>query len=234
MKKRYIILIISILSILAFSIYYVNDYYHADSTALEYLNGSDNVTVQKTSTGLFIDGPGNETALIFYPGGKVEYTSYLPLMTDIASNGVDCYLVEMPLNIAFFGINAADEIINNTNYSSYVIGGHSLGGIAASSYAHEHNVSGLILLASYPTEEINVPVLSIYGSNDGVLKLEDYNKSKSLIKGNFTELIINGGNHAQFGNYGIQSGDGIASISSINQQNQTATAIINFIFTLNS
>lgn len=233
MKKRYMVLIIILLSIFAFSIYYVNDYYHANSSALTFLNGSDNVSVVKTSQGLLLDGPGNETALIFYPGGKVEYTSYLPLMNNIASRGVDCYLVEMPFNIAFLGANSAENIINNSNYSRYVLAGHSLGGIVASNYVHEHNVSGLILLASYPTNNINVPTLSVYGSSDKVLNLTDYNNAKPLYKANFTELIINGGNHAQFGNYGNQSGDGIANITSNDQQNQTANAIINFILSLN-
>ena len=72
MKKRYISIII-LISIALFGIYYVNDYYHADSEALKYLNGSENVSVSKVSNTLFVDGPGNDTALIFYPGAKVEY-----------------------------------------------------------------------------------------------------------------------------------------------------------------
>ena len=129
---------------------------------MSYLNGSDNVSVVKTSNGLLLDGPCNDSALIFYPGGKVEYTSYLPLMNRISSRGIDCYLVEMPFNIAFLGADSADEIIRNSNYSKYILSGHSLSGIVASSYAHNHNISALILLASYPTEEIEIPVLSIY------------------------------------------------------------------------
>ena len=77
MQKRYIAIIILILSIAVFGIYYVNDYYHADSEALKYLNASGNVSVSKVSNTLFVDGPSNDTALIFYPGAKVEYSSYL-------------------------------------------------------------------------------------------------------------------------------------------------------------
>lgn len=193
------------------------------------MNGSGNVSVTHESNWLFIDGKGNDTALIFYPGAKVEYSAYLPLMNQIASQGVDVYLVHMPVNLAFFGQNRADDIINNSNYSHYIISGHSLGGVVASGYASNHNVDGLVLLASYPTEEIDKPTLSIYGSEDKVLNLKKYNESKSLIKGNFTEHIIKGGNHAEFGNYGLQKGDGNASINSTLQQNETASEIINFI-----
>lgn len=229
MKKRYIILLIVILIIGVSSFIYFNDYYHADSTALKYINGSENVTVNKTANGLLLDGPGNDSALIFYPGAKVEYTSYLALMNEIAENGVDVYIVEMPLNIAFFGSNSADDIIKDSNYSHYFLSGHSLGGVVASGYAAKHNVDGLVLLAAYPTEEINKPVLSIYGSEDKVLNLEKYNEAKPLMKGNFTEFIVNGGNHAQFANYGNQSGDGIASVNSTVQQNVTANQIMDFI-----
>ena len=111
MKKRYLILIIILIFLGAYCIYYVNDYYHADDTSLSYINGSENVSVSKISNGLFIDGLGNDTALIFYPGAKIEYTSYLPLMNNLANKGVDAYLVEMPLNLAFLGSDSADEII---------------------------------------------------------------------------------------------------------------------------
>lgn len=231
MKKRYIAIIAIILAIALFSIYYVNDYYHADSDALKYLNASGNVSLTKTSNGVLLDGPGNDTALIFYPGAKVEYTSYLPLMNDLASNGVDSYIVEMPFNIAFFGSNSADEIIENSNYSHYVLAGHSLGGLVASQYCMNHNVTGLVLLSSYSTDDIDIPVLSIYGSNDNVLDLKSYNESKSHYK-NFTQHIIQGGNHGQFGNYGFQKGDGNASINSTAQQNETASEIIKFINSL--
>ena len=76
---------------------------------------------------------------------------------------------------------------------------------------------------------MDIPVLSIYGSEDKVLNMEQYNKSQEFIKNNFTETIINGGNHAQFGYYGNQSGDGTANISSAEQQNICVENILQFI-----
>lgn len=229
-KKLKIAIILVLALILGYGIFYLTDYYHAEKTATDYINGTDNVSVIKTSNGLLLDGQGNETALIFYPGAKVEYTSYLPMFSELASQGIDCYLVEMPFNIAFLGTDSADEIIKNSSYSHYFLAGHSLGGVAASSYVNKtENINGLILFASYPTEEINKPVLSIYGSNDKVFTLEKYNGAKQLFKSNFTELIINGGNHAQFAYYGNQSGDGTANISASNQQKQCVSEMIKFI-----
>lgn len=205
-------------------------YYHSEKTATDYLNGTNDVNVKKSSNGLFLDGYGNDTAIIFYPGAKVEYTAYLPLLTDLASQGVDCYLVEMPFNLAFLGSNSADEIISNSNYSHYYMAGHSLGGAMAGNYVNQtsNNITGLIYLSAHIEKEIKTPVLSIRGTNDGIINLESYQKAKPMMD-NLTEVLINGGNHAQFGNYGHQSGDGNATISAESQQKQTEDAIMKFI-----
>ena len=230
MNRKIKIAIVIILVIIAVGVlYYLCDYSHAEETATKYLNGTDDVNVSKIDSGLFLDGYGNDTAVIFYPGAKIEYTSYLPMLTNLASEGVDSYLVEMPFNLAFLGQNQADSIINTTNYSHYILAGHSLGGYAASSYmAESGNGDGLILLAGYPNEEIEKPVLSIYGSADGALNRETYNESLSLMD-NVTEIVIKGGNHAQFGYYGNQSGDNPADITAQKQQKQSVDEMIKFI-----
>ena len=212
--------------------FYLCDYSPADAAATKYLNGTENVTVNEISNGLFLDGKGNDTALIFYPGAKVEYTSYLPLFVELADKGIDCYILKMPFNFAFFDMDGVDSVINTANYSHYILSGHSLGGVVASSYVnHTGNGDGLILLAAFPSEKINKPTLSVYGSQDKILNMKKYNESKELVS-NLTEFQIAGGNHAQFACYGNQSGDGIANITSQNQQNQTVSKILDFINSL--
>lgn len=228
-KIVFAVIAIVILAIVAYGIYYVNDYYHADDEAKSLMNGTDEVNVIKTGNGLLLDGPGNDTAMIFYPGAKVEYTSYLPLLSEVSKKNIDCFVVEMPFNLALLNQNAADEIIDDYNYTHYYMSGHSLGGVVASQYVNSTNkTDGLILFAAYPTSEIQKPVLSVYGSEDKVLNMEKYTESKSLMD-NLTELIIKGGNHAQIGDYGAQDGDGIAKISPEKQQDKTVSEIIKFI-----
>lgn len=231
--KKIIIVAVVLFLIFFFGGFYVYSqfYYHAETTATDYLNGTDDVNVSKVSNGLFLDGYGNDSAIIFYPGAKVEYTSYLPLFINLASQGVDCYLVEMPFNLAFLGRNSADAIIENSSYNHYFMAGHSLGGAMAGGYVNgtDNNITGLIYLSGHMPNELHVPVLSIRGSNDGIINLTGYMEAKSMVKANFTEVVIDGGNHAQFGYYGFQSGDGNATISAESQQNQTADAILKFI-----
>ena len=211
---------------------YLSVYYHADDQAQIAIAGNDNVNVTKIDNALYFDGCGDECAIIFYGGAKVESTSYAPLMLKLAESGFDCFLIKMPFNFALFGGNAADELVENYQYDSWLMAGHSMGGIVASSYAEKHTdkIDGIILLASYPTIPIsqNLKLCSIYGSLDGCLDTDEYEKSKVNWPNESTEFVIEGGNHAQFANYGKQSGDNDALISSEKQQEETVKKIAEY------
>lgn len=213
---------------------YITDYYRSDNRVNTYLKSSDEVTVKKINQGYFFDGKGDKNAIIFYPGAKVEYTSYAPLMYKLASEGIDTFLVEMPYNIAFLSTNKANGIIKKYNYDNIYMSGHSMGGVVASNYTikNSNKIKGLILLASYTTRKIpdNVSVLSIYGSNDRVLNIDKYNKYKSKWPNNSYEYIIDCGNHANFGSYGIQDSDGIPCITREEQENITVAEIKKYVF----
>ena len=222
---------------------YFGTYYHADNLALEALKGVNGVGVSEITqeeegvNGWYFDGPGTDSALVFYPGAKVEAAAYAPLMEKLSMSGVDCYLCDMPLNFALLGKDAAGTIRSKEtdNYEKWYIGGHSLGGVAASMAANDAEEAGsetawngIILLAAYPTEELSTPVLSIFGTEDKVLNTGKYEKTAAdgLWPADFTEVVIEGGNHALFGNYGEQKGDGIPAITADMQQKEAADAII--------
>ena len=88
----------------------------------------------------------------------------------------------------------------------------------AASYAAKHaeEFEGLVLLAAYSTEDLSdsgLKVLSLYGSEDGVLNREKYEEYRSNLPEDTVEYVIQGGNHAGFGSYGEQEGDGQARVS---------------------
>lgn len=230
---RFTLAVVLLLAVVG-CIWYVNDYYHSDASAADFLADSGQIIVKQTDTGLLFDGAGTNTALIFYPGAKVEETAYAPLLYQIAEGGTDCFLVQMPFHLAILGKNKAEEVMNTYSYEHWYIAGHSLGGAMAASFAsaHAEQLEGVILLAAYGTESISdtdLSALSLYGSEDQVLNRTKLEAGRALMPKSYTEICIEGGNHAWFGNYGEQDGDGIAKISREEQQKQTADAILSLI-----
>ncbi|SHE37815.1 alpha/beta hydrolase [Caloramator proteoclasticus] len=178
-----------------------------------------------------------EKGVIFYPGGKVESSAYIKIASKIAEKGYRVVITPMPLNLAIFGKNKAEEVIKeNSDIDIWVIGGHSLGGVMASDYAYNHldKIKGLFLLASYPQEKFNfkdkdIKALSIWGSEDKVANLDKIKSSKNIMPNDTVFVEIKGGNHGQFGSYGKQKGDGEAKISEEEQQNITSEYIVKFL-----
>ncbi len=227
------VFLILLLLIAAACIWYVNDYYHAEEYVNAYLQSSETVTVTMEDNIVFFDGAGTEDAIIFYPGAKVEYTAYVPLFYVLAEQGIDCFVVKMPGNLAILGMNKAEAIMEEYEYENWYLSGHSLGGAMAANFAAETSkeLDGLILLAAYSTKELpdNLSVVSIYGSEDKVLNMESFEAGREFMPAAYTELCIEGGNHAWFAYYGEQAGDGAASITREEQQKQTVDAILNII-----
>ena len=239
MKKRTRIILSVCLAILfVFGVggyAYVSDYYHADETALEAMAyQTDSVQVEQDGNVIWFVPEDPTAGLIFYPGGKVEHTAYAPLLRACAEQGILCALVRMPGNLAVLDANAADGLQEEyPEVTAWYMAGHSLGGAMAANYAaaHAEDFNGLILLAAYSTKDLTgttLRVLSVYGSEDGVLNRESYEKNRANLPADTTEVILDGGCHAQFGSYGPQDGDGIPSISGEEQVRQTAEAIAAF------
>jgi len=191
--------------------------------------------------GLVVFRPNSTTdkGLIYYPGGLVDPEAYAVTAQGIADAGYLVVIPKMPLNLAFIGINRADGIrADYPEIDSWVIGGHSLGGAMAAEYAknNEDSVDGLIMFASYPANyedfvDFPIPILTIISSNDpGAPKQEAFYEA---ISDSARLFVIEGGNHRQYADYSFQNGDGIATISVGEQQDQIISATVQFLDTLN-
>ena len=179
------------------------------------------------------------TGFIFYPGGRVDYRSYAPLLRLIAARG---YLVVVPrvlLNLAFFSPDAAAPIIAaHPEIKHWAVGGHSLGGVTAAMFVSNHpgQAQGIAFWASYPGDnrllKSGVKIVSISASNDGLATREKIDASRPLLPAGTVFVSIPGGDHAQFGSYGPQPGDNPASISAQAQWTQVAAATVSLLESL--
>ena len=214
---------------------YLGDYYRADMDSIGAF-ASEAVRTDTLPGGDLVFYPeAAEAGLIFYPGGKVEYTAYIPLMQALAADGVLCVLVQMPGNLAVLDMAAAEGIPEQfPEIDAWYLAGHSLGGSMAASYLADHtdDFEGLILLGAYSTADLSgsgLKILSLYGSQDLVMNREKYAKYRENLPADLTETVIDGGCHAYFGMYGPQDGDGIPTITNEEQIAITAEAIRNLI-----
>ncbi len=208
---------------------YLSVYYRADPSAADIPSA---VRMEKIDGGYFFDGPGEDTALIFYPGAKVATEAYAPLLAALAEKGVDCFLADMPFRMAIFGSSLADKFLSTYSYDRWVAAGHSMGGLVISGYAASHSeIDTLILLGAYPGSTIpdDIRLCSVYGSQDGCLNREAYENAKAYWPASSCEFVLEGGNHAQYADYGPQSGDLEPEISRQEQQAQTVEIILDAV-----
>lgn len=233
-------LLVALLVAVSAFVVWANNASPASDIALQALNSDSAVTVSNES-GYYTFTPTGETpttGFIFYPGGRVDYRAYAPVLRMIAEQGYFVALVPVPLNLAFFDINAATPVQEqHPNIEHWVVGGHSLGGVAASVYAKDHlnDLDGIIFFASYPADDSlknsTLEILSIYGTRD-MAGMDKFDETKALLPPQTQYVVIDGGNHAQFGSYGPQAGDNEATISPEDQWAQVSTATVEFLKSL--
>ena len=232
-KRRFVkifILVLTILTILPFSTYLIS--YQPQASAI--LAYEDAVEFDQHYG--FIQDEAT-VGVIYYPGGLVHPKAYARFANalSIASN-FSVFVTAPWFNLAITQIDLADKVIRqHPNIDTWLIGGHSLGGTSAAFYTIQHldKITGLFFLASYTTEQAdfsstNLPVISIVGSEDSVLNQATYLDHQQYLPTEHIEIIIEGGNHSQFADYGQQRGDGFASIDGIEQEVLVVTALTNW------
>lgn len=199
----------------------------------------------------------DKAGIVFYPGGLVDPHAYIGSLKSLASEDDRVVMiVKAQANLAIINSSKASTLINEVELvDSWVVGGHSLGGSVSciDVFNNPNEFDALFLLAAYSVDDLSqseIPVLSITGSNDEVLDIEKLNENKvnlppgieinapaeipqSGTTGSTLYYNIQGGNHAQFGTYGNQNGDGESSIDTATQQALVIEALRNFFLSNN-
>ncbi len=231
MKKKFLLIAILLIFILGSSEFYLNKYYPASPEAKLILTKNSETYKNYYTFG----NPTSYYGMIFYPGGKVESAAYAPLLTALSQKGIFCVLPQVPFHLAIFKMNAADGIQKQyPQVQNWYMAGHSLGGAVAAEYVFTHSdqFSGLILLAAYSEKDLsqtNLHILTLYGSEDKILSIRNFQKYAKYLPQNAQITIIPGGCHSYFGDYGNQENDGIPQVSRSEQIDFTVDRIFHFL-----
>ena len=228
---------IIIIGVLGMVVWSTTGTYPARMVALSALQSTDRVTITQDKWIVFEPKMDTETGLIFYPGGLVEPSAYAPILHQIAEEGVLVIITPMPLNLAIFNTGAANAVIDAyPHISRWILAGHSLGGASATIYAENNpeRIDAIALWDSYPADSADlsdntISVISIFGTTNNVPNTENLIDKKHLLPADTVFIGIEGANHAQFGDYGPQKGDVVASISLAQQHEQVAEIMLEFI-----
>jgi hypothetical protein len=210
---------------------------HAKEIALAALESTDRVMVTQEQWIVFEPISYTEIGLIFYPGGLVEAEAYAPILQKISREGMLVIITPMPLNLAIFNTGAANDVIDAyPHITTWIISGHSLGGAAAAIFAENNpdRIDTIVFWDSYPADSADlsdnvISALSIFGTTNDNPNTDNLNDNKHLLPDDTIYIGIEGANHAQFGDYGPQGGDVIASISLIEQHEWVAEIMLDFI-----
>lgn len=222
--------------------------FSAQEPALTAMQSDDQVVVTETPTAIVMapaQGPEPTLGVLFQPGAKVDARAYAALMRPAAQAGELVVIPKQPVGLAFLSSGALDTARQaHPEVTSWVVGGHSLGGTVASSNALADAsapaaapVSGLLLYASYPAEDsrgITAQVLSVSGSEDGLATTADIDASRANLPPGAQFVVIDGATHAYFGDYGPQPGDGTPTVDRASAQAEITQATLNFLAGLRS
>ncbi len=198
--------------------------YAADRAATIEVFRSSQVEVVDRDRAIIITPASEETALadtvlVFYPGGRVDPYAYLPPLAHTAEHmGLRVVIAKAPLNLAIADTREIEQLALLAGpHTTIATGGHSLGGVRACLQATSPLVSHLVLLASYCANDLtsrgDLAVLTVLGSLDGLTDAAQVAEAGALLPGEPQTMTIRGANHASFGAYGPQSGDGPSKTS---------------------
>lgn len=213
----------------------------------------DGVQVEETASYISLQpnsGTSSKTGLLFYPGGLIDPHAYISMLQGFVIGGYKVVIVKVSANLAITNINKAEACkMVFPEVEQWVLGGHSLGGtvVCIDIYKNPSKYVGAVLMGSYPSDgtslsDWNGAFLSLFGENDDLATPVIIEENKHLLpEGKIVERLMDmpstptqgqtiyheilGGNHGQFGSYGMQGTDKSANITEIEQH----TEVVNYL-----
>ena len=234
-----------LLAVLAFVVY-AGTPFLAEAAPLDRVRANTALQVTETADAVILAplAGGTGEGLVFLAGARVEPAAYAEKLSGLAEAGITVVIARPILGFAIM------EWRPFTTFSSlapgvdrWLVGGHSLGGVRACQYVADQPagsdrddadasttpIVGLVFFGSYCATDISttdVPVLSIAGENDGLSTPDKIEAASDLLPTTTEFVQIPGANHASFGDYGVQPGDGTATADDADVRDAITSAVL--------
>lgn len=233
--------VLGVLALLVIGVlFWANSAMMGDRAASLEVWDNPNISVTSTDHSVVMQPSDNASGvgLVFIPGAKVDPYAYMYKLSGIVEEtGATVVITKPTLNLAFFDTRPLSTFTADApDVNEWFIGGHSLGGVRACQLvdapdAADEGVVGLVLFGSYCANDVSesgLKVLSISGSDDGLSTPQKIESAAHLLPSDAVFVEIKGANHASFGDYGVQPGDGTAAISSEQMQAELTRVLVAF------
>ena len=199
-----------------------------NSDLVSVIETDDQITFQS-------DTSKNKFEIIFFQGGLTDPKAYAPLCRKIAEHGFTCHLIKMDWRLPQHDYQKVTKLFDLPQ-RNFVIGGHSQGGKMAAQLVYENPklFKGLFLMGTSHPRDIDlstqhIPCIKLYAGNDGLASVGEVMENKNKLPRDTKLVMIEGGNHSQFGYLGKLLMDSTADISLEEQQQQTLDNLIDFM-----
>jgi Alpha/beta hydrolase family len=200
----------------------------SNSAIVSVMETDDQITFQS-------DTSKNKLEIIFFQGGLTDPKAYAPLCRKLAENGFTCHLIKMAWRLPQYDYQKTSKLFD-LKHGNYVIGGHSQGAKMAAQFVYEHpgTMKGLFLMGTSHPRDINlsnqsIPCIKFYADNDGLASVDEVLGNRGKLPINTKLVLIEGGNHSQFGYLGALLFDNKADITVEQQQSIVLRNIVNFL-----
>jgi hypothetical protein len=205
----------------------------SNSESVSIIETEDQITFKSNAS-------DNKLEVIFFQGGLTDPKAYAPLCRKLAENGFTTHLIKMDLRLPQYDYQKTKDLFN-LNQGNFVIGGHSQGGKMAAQFVYENPkiFKGLFLMGTSHPRDVDlssqdIPCVKLYAENDGLASVEEVMENENKLPLNTELVLIEGGNHSQFGYLGQLLMDNPANISLEEQQNLSFDILLKFLVEINN
>lgn len=231
-------ILIGLILLLGMFFFHINKTYEPMTYTQDLMKSDSKINIIYDKDDNLVLSPYNRSkkeAIIIYPSSGIGPKGYIGIGRKLASRGYKVVIAKVPMNYPFFSFDKADKIISSNQKEErwYLIAHNTSGEVAAKAAAGNKKIGGVVFLGAYPIGEdlrlINEPVLTIWGTNDGVIDFSKFTAYKSSLPKSAQFVEIVGGNNTNFADVEIISNDNKARISTSGQQDRAVRSIEQFI-----